>query len=57
MVWQKGFEGCDTPYDLGWKHGTEDIGDTFKYRPGISLSRDEFDEYKDGYKEAQRDWG
>lgn len=57
MAWQKGFEGCDTPYDLGWKHGTEDIGHTFSYRSGIiSLSLDDLDEYKDGYKEARQGW-
>lgn len=56
MAWEKGFEGCDTPYDLGWKHGTEDIHDSFNYRPDIDLSRDEFDEYKEGYKEARRGW-
>lgn len=56
MAFEKGWCGCDTPFDLGWMHGTEDIGNTFKYRPDISLSRDEFDDYKEGYKEARRGW-
>ena len=57
MAWEKGIEDCDTPFDLGWLHGTEDIGEGFNYRPGVSLSRDDFDEYRDGYKEARQGWG
>ena len=56
MAWEEGFEGCDDPFDLGWKHGTEDIGGGFKYRPGINLSSDEFDDYKSGYQEAREGW-
>lgn len=54
--WKNGHEGCDTAYDLGWKHGTEDIHDPFKYRPGYRMTPDDFDEYKEGYKEARRGW-
>lgn len=54
---EKGFETCGTPYDLGWKHGTEDVHDTFsEFRPDCALTFDEMVEYKDGYREAKRGW-
>lgn len=54
---EKGYEGCDNAYDLGWKHGTEDIHDSFNYRPGIRLNRDDYDDYREGYKDARKGWG
>lgn len=54
--WTPGLEGCKTPGDLGWKHGTEDIGSTFRYRPGVHLTPDQFEDYKTEYKEARRGW-
>lgn len=54
--WFPGFEGVKTPGDLGWKHGTEDIGGSFKYRPGCLMTKDQYEEYKDAYKEARRNW-
>ena len=55
----RGFEGCETPWALGWKHGAEDIedtGDGSRYRPNCVLTFDERDRYKQGYDEAQWDW-
>ncbi len=54
--WTPGWEGCETPGDLGWKHGTEDIRVGFKYRPECRMTEEEYDDYKDQYKEAQRGW-
>ena len=54
--WEPGWEGCDTPYDLGWLHGTEDAGSAWTPRPGCQFSSIEFDDYKDGYREARRGW-
>ena len=51
-----GWEGCDDPFDLGWKHGTEDAGSSRNYRPGIGMTKDQMDEYKDGYHEAHNGW-
>lgn len=46
----------EDPFDMGWRHGTEDIHVQFKYRPDRSLSKDDFEEYKDGYREAHKGW-
>lgn len=55
--WTKGYEGCDTPGDLGWKHGTEDAGDSLaRPRPGCRMTPAEFSEYKDQYYDAKRGW-
>lgn len=43
-------------YDKGWEHGTEDIGSIFRYRPDEKLSPDEFEQYKQGYKDARQGW-
>lgn len=56
MAWEAGTEGCETPGDLGWMHGTEDIGGAVTYRAGVSLTPGEFDDYKEGYKDARRGW-
>ena len=57
QTWSPGWEGCKDPYDLGWKHGTEDAGDgTARPRPGCRLTPEQFQEYKDGYYEAKRGW-
>ena len=54
---ETGFENCDTPYDLGWKHGTEDCHDiSYEFRPDCPLTFDEMEDYKDGYREAKRGW-
>ena len=53
---QKGYEGCDNAWDLGWKHGTEDIHNSFKYRPYAGMSQSDYEDYKDGYKEARKGW-
>lgn len=50
------FEGCNNAYDLGWKHGTLDIGESYKYEPGVWLSKKDFLEYVEGYKDARRGW-
>lgn len=52
----KGYEGCDNAFDLGWKHGTEDIASSFNYHPDIELTKDDWDDYKEGYKEARKGW-
>ena len=49
-------EGCESAFDLGWLHGTEDVGQSGKFRPGISLTEDEFEDYKAGYREARKNW-
>jgi len=44
------------PYDMGWQHGAEDIGFRFKYRPDEPLTPEQFEEYKQGYRDARRGW-
>jgi hypothetical protein len=46
------YDGCYNAYDLGIMHGSEDIGEMFRYRPGIYLNDEEWAEYKDGYSEG-----
>lgn len=53
---QAGFEGCTDPGDLGWKHGHEDIGGPFTYRPDCALTADQLAEYKDQYEAARQGW-
>lgn len=46
----------ESPFDIGWRHGTEDIGEQFRYRPDRRMTNQEYDEYRAGYKEARRGW-
>lgn len=52
----EGFEGCENPWDLGWKHGTEDIFGPENFRPGCEMDEDQLRDYKDGYRDAMRGW-
>jgi hypothetical protein len=50
LRWRKGFDGCETPHDLGWKHATEEK----PCKPGCYMTGDEYGDYRDGYREADR---
>ena len=50
--WRAGWEYCTTPYDLGALHGFEDRGEPGGFRPRYSMTRDQREEYEDGYREA-----
>lgn len=52
--WHHGFDGCDTPYDLGFAHAREEepaLGpdDYPRFRPGCVMSKAEYIEYCTGY--------
>lgn len=55
------YEKCEDAYDLGWKHGTEDIDSGWNYHRqitqlGCELTMREHSEYRNGYKDAKRRW-
>jgi hypothetical protein len=53
------YNGHRDAYDMGWAHGTEDIGFPFKYRwreEDINLNINEQADYKQGYRDARRNW-
>lgn len=43
------------PFDQGWNDGTMDIG-TYNPRPDPEYTKEERQEYMQGYREAQRGW-
>lgn len=57
--WTPWVEACETPYDLGWLHGKQDANDGKDYGPraGVVMTRDEFMEYRQGYREAREGEG
>jgi hypothetical protein len=51
--WKHGFDGCDTPYDLGFAHAREEdrtLDNEYpNFRPGCVMTRNELSEYMAGY--------
>ena len=56
-LFEWGFGNCDTPWDLGWLHGTEDIGEPRNYRPGCPLTPEERADYEEAYRHAGQGYG